>query len=124
MAVENVVLAYSFSVSGNGLSLATDQFKFVQITTSKRVLPGTAGCRVLGVAQGTARPGKAVGVAFSGSVSKVRVGAVSLKAGVFIGSDATGLAAPARGGCPVGGQVLEDGVSGEIVSALLLNGSL
>lgn len=123
MATENRILTHSFVASGSGLSAAAAQFSFVAITTNKKIIPATAGVRTLGILQDNPRANKAGAVCFEGSISKLRLGA-TVKANIFVRPDANGYGQPARGGVPVGGMALEDGVSGEVISVLVLNGSL
>lgn len=122
MAFENIILTQSFTVSGNNLSAAASQFCFVSITTNKKLLPSGAAGRVLGILQAPTKTGEGGAVAMVGSISKLRLGNV-VKAGIFLNGTATGTGQPCRGGTPVGGMALEDGITGDVISVLVLNGS-
>lgn len=122
MAFENVIFTQSFTASGNNLSAAVAQFVFVAITTNKKILPSAAAGRTLGILQAPAKSGEGGPVAMSGSISKLRLGN-TVKANIFLNGTATGTGQPCRGGAPVGAMALEDGVTGDVISVLVLNGS-
>ena len=121
MATENVLFTQSFVASGNNLSAAVAQFVFVGLTTNKKILPSPAGGRTLGILQAPAKIGKSGPVAMLG-VSKLRLGN-TVKAGIFLAGTATGTGQPARGGGPIGAMALEDGITGDVISVFLMNGS-
>ena len=123
MAVENCLLARTLTASGNGLSADTDQFIFVGPgATEKQVVPMNVGATDvhLGITQGTAKTGEGISVGMVG-VSKLRLGG-TVSHGNLLRSDVNGQGVAWLGVGPHGAMALEDGVSGEVIEALIVIG--
>jgi len=121
-AVDNIILAKTFTVSGNNLSADSDQYIFVkQGATSPQVVAAAAGDALLGVSQGTNTTGRGVAVGLVG-VTKLVIGA-AVTSGQRLKSDATGRGIRHLGVGAYGAVALEDGsTANDVIEALLTTG--
>ena len=125
MARYTCLLARSYEVSGHGFSAPESQFKFVQPTTNKKVIPATLGSNsdpsiVIGVSQDRARNGGSVNVALVGTTKLKAGGAVSF--GDFLRPDANGEAIEHSGLGRYAAIALEDAADGDVFEALIQSG--
>lgn len=108
--------AVCITLPANG-DLSAQQFKFVSVNSSGRLVATGAGAAAIGVLQddprAAGRPGQ---VAISGVV-KVKAEA-TIAAGASVASDADGGAVTAAVGNVILGTALTGGVNGEIISML------
>ena len=121
-AVDNIILAKTFTVSGNNLSADSDQYIFVkQGATSPQVVAAAANDPILGVSQDTNTTGRGIAVGLVG-VTKLIIGA-AVSHGHRLKSDATGRAVRHLGLGAYGAVALEDGsTANDIIEALLITG--
>ncbi|MBU1374299.1 MAG: hypothetical protein KKG25_16375 [Bacteroidetes bacterium] len=121
MAVENLLLAKTFTVSGNDLSAAADQYIFVKAgATSPQVVAAAASDPTLGISQATAKTTAGISIGLEG-ISKLRLGG-TVHHGSLLRADASGLGVMHLGLGPYGAQALEDGSSGEVIEVKILTG--
>lgn len=119
------LIQLSYTVSGNNLSAASDQFIFVKMgATENTVVPAASGDIPAGVSYATAKTGDAIPVALAGVV-KLRL-AGTVKRGNMLKctsgtSDGRAVASTNTGAW--GAMALQDGASGAIIAALLLQGN-
>jgi len=121
-AAENIVLARTFTVSGDNLSASSDQHIFVKAgATSPEVVAAAAGDPVLGVSQDTAKTGEGISVGMVGITQLTIGGAVTF--GERLKADASGRAVRHLGLGAYGAIALQDGGSAnEKIEALLVPG--
>jgi len=122
MAVENLLLCKTFTVSGNNLSATADQFIFVKAgATSPEVVAAAANDPTLGISQDTAKDSAGISVGMAG-ISKLRLGA-TVKHGNLLKptTDGTGILWLGLG--HYGARALEDGASGEVIEVLINTGA-
>lgn len=123
-AYDRVLLSMTYEVSGNNLSADSDQFIFVKCgNTENEVVPAAAGDVPMGISYSTGKDGNAIEVAMSG-VAKLRL-AGTVKRGNLVKvnsgtSDGRGILSTNI--AAYGGMALRDGVSGDIIPVLLLQG--
>jgi hypothetical protein len=121
MAVENCLLARTLTVSGNNLSADSDQYIFVSAgAADKQVVQSAAGITPIGISQSTAKTGEGLSVGMIG-ISKLRLGG-TVSHGNLLKPDASGNAIAWLGTGAHGAMALADGVSGEVIEALILIG--
>tara|TARA_Y100001951_G_C11028377_1_gene123562 strand:+ start:75 stop:458 length:384 start_codon:yes stop_codon:yes gene_type:complete len=122
MAVENCLLARTFTVSGNNLSADADQFIFCSAGATEGEVDAAvvSDTMIIGVSQDTAKTGEGVSVGMVG-ISKVRLGG-TVQHGNLLRSDATGRGVLWLGKGAHSAMALEDGASGEVIEALILIG--
>jgi len=122
MAVENCLLARTFTVSGNNLSADSDQFIFCSAGATEGEVDAAvvSDTMIIGVSQDTAKTGEGVSVGMVG-ISKVRLGG-TVQHGNLLRSDATGRGVLWLGKGAHSAMALEDGASGEVIEALILIG--
>lgn len=123
-AYDRVLLSYSFTVSGNDLSAATDQFIFVKPGNAENtVVPAAAADVPMGVSQGTGKNGEGISVGLVG-ITKVRL-AGTVKRGnllkVYTGAN-DGRAVVCLNDDPYGGMALRDGAANAVIPMLLTIG--
>lgn len=125
-AYENILLSKTWIVSGNALSAATDQFIFVKPgATENEVVPAWATKDVpLGITQSTAIDGAGIEVAVVG-ISKIRLAGTVKRGNLLVAGDSTDGGRATRytmAGKSYGAMALQDGVSGDVISSLLMPG--
>jgi len=122
MAVNNLLLCRTLTVSGNNLSADTDQFIFVKAgATSPQVVAAAADNPVIGVSDSTAKNGEGLNVGMSG-ITKLRLGAATTH-GNLLKPDANGNAINWLGKGPYGAKALQDGAANEVIEALITIGA-
>ncbi len=124
-AYENVLLVHSMTVSGNNLSAATDKYIFVKCGDSENdVVPAASGDIPVGVSLTTGIDGENINIAMVG-ITKVRLaGTVKRGNALKVTSGATdGRAVMSTNIGAYGAMALQDGSSGSIIAALLLQGN-
>jgi len=121
-AAENIILARTFTVSGDNLSASSDQHIFVKAgATSPQVVAAAAGDPVIGVSQGTAKDGEGISVGVVGITQLTIGGAVTF--GQLLKPDSTGRAVRHTGLGAYGAVALQDGgAANEKIEALLVPG--
>jgi len=118
MATQNTVLIKTFTASGNNFSAATDQFIFASLVSDGGIVePSGANDNAIGITQDTAKTGTGIPIAMVGT-SKLRLGA-TLKAGDNVVPVSAVDAVLHVGALPASARVLEAGVSGDVVEALI-----
>jgi hypothetical protein len=119
MAVSTGLLDRDYTVSGNGLSAALDQFVFVQLgATEGQVAPAMVGAKPIGISQDVNPNGRNIPVRLIGT-SKLRCG-TTITAGQAVSPDSIGEATPHTGpGVNAGAIALESGVDGDVIEVLL-----
>jgi hypothetical protein len=101
-----------------GVTLATDQYKFVKIAASgKAVLANATDLNQIGVVQNNPGADQTATVRVDG-VSKVKA-AGTIAAGAEVTSDANGAAVTATAGKRILGIAVLGGVAGDVISVLL-----
>lgn len=116
MAFEGILQNVPGIVAGSDLS--AKQFHAVKLTGELQVGAAAANDLSLGILQNDPLQGDAAAVAYAG-VSKVKSGA-NLAVGNRVAPDASGALVPAGSGDFPIGVALEAGVSGDVVSVLLI----
>jgi hypothetical protein len=121
MAYEKGVLDFTFNVSGNGLSADNDQFIFVSKSdTDLKIVPSGADDNALGVSQETGKDGRGISVRLMG-ITKLRLGG-TVSYGDYLSPDSSGNAVFQESGGPApSARALGAGVSGDVISALLIH---
>lgn len=124
-AYDRPLILTSFTVSGNDLSAATDSYIFVKMgNTENEVVPAAYGDIPAGVSYGTGKDGEEIPVALAGIVKLRLAGTVKrgnmlrVQSGTNVG---TAILSTNIGG--YGAMALQDGASGNIISALLCQGN-
>jgi hypothetical protein len=124
-AYENVLLSHTWLVSGNALSAATDQFIFVKMgLTENEICPAWAETDIpLGISQTTGKDGDGVEVALVG-ISKLRLAGTVARGNLvkpYTTDTGTGVRYTMAGNA-YGALALQNGVSGDVISVLLMPG--
>jgi len=116
MAFEGILMNIPGIVAGSDLS--AKQFHAVKLTGELAIGVAGSGDLALGVLQNDPLQGDASAVAYAG-VSKVKTGA-NVAVGNRLAPDASGALVPAGSGDFPIGVALEAGVSGDVISVLLI----
>ena len=124
-AWDRPLLVVSMTVSGNDLSAASDQYVFVKCgNTENTVVPAASGDIPDGVSYGTGKNGEAIDVAVAGVV-KLRLAGTVKRSNVLKVTSGTndGRAVLSTNIGAVGAKAFQDGASGELIAALLIQGN-
>lgn len=120
MARENGILDITLDVSGNNLSGSTDDFIFVKVAAAgNKVVAAAANDSAIGISQETAKDGEGISFRTVG-VSKLRLGG-TVSPNQFLKPDASGNGVRHLGNSPASAKAIEGGVSGDIISVLIVH---
>lgn len=114
MAYEESAIMVTLPANGD---LASQQFKFVKLNSSGRLVANGLGEAAVGVLQDDPRAAGRAGAVAIGGIVKVKAEG-TIAAGADVASDADGGAVAATTGQIVLGTAVTGGASGEIISML------